>query len=80
MPTKTTPTTCLCGCGTATKGGRFNPGHDAKLKYRLISEALAGKKRAEKELEKFGWLAHLTRKRQQIEAEKLKLQRRNGQI
>ncbi len=22
---------CLCGCGGTTKGGRFKPGHDAKL-------------------------------------------------
>ncbi len=22
---------CLCGCGEATRGGRFRPGHDARL-------------------------------------------------
>jgi hypothetical protein len=22
---------CLCGCGKTTRGGRFKPGHDARL-------------------------------------------------
>lgn len=30
-----TPRECICGCGGQTKGGRFIPGHDAKLKGRL---------------------------------------------
>src|SRR6266446_7613258 len=46
---------CLCGCGGRTKGGRFLPGHDAKLKKALIAEARAGKKRARNKLEKLGW-------------------------
>jgi hypothetical protein len=25
------PRPCLCGCGSMTRGGRFRPGHDAKL-------------------------------------------------
>ena len=25
------PRPCLCGCGGLTRGGRFRPGHDAKL-------------------------------------------------
>ena len=46
---------CLCGCGGRTKGGRFLPGHDAKLKKALIADARAGKKRAANKLEKLGW-------------------------
>lgn len=26
-----TPRACACGCGAQTKGGRFAPGHDARL-------------------------------------------------
>jgi hypothetical protein len=26
-----TPRSCLCGCGETTRGGRFKPGHDARL-------------------------------------------------
>lgn len=26
-----TPRSCLCGCGHTTRGGRFKPGHDARL-------------------------------------------------
>lgn len=47
---------CLCGCGGRTKGGRFLPGHDAKLKKALVADARAGKKRAVNKLEKLGWL------------------------
>ncbi len=32
---------CECGCGEHTGGGRFRPGHDAKLKSRLIKIARA---------------------------------------
>jgi hypothetical protein len=46
---------CLCECGGRTKGGRFLPGHDAKLKKALVADALAGKKRARNKLEKLGW-------------------------
>jgi hypothetical protein len=46
---------CLCGCGGQTKGGRFLPGHDAKLKKVLLTDARAGKKRAVNKLEKLGW-------------------------
>jgi hypothetical protein len=46
---------CLCGCGGQTKGGRFLPGHDAKLKKALVADAVAGKKRAANKLEKLGW-------------------------
>jgi hypothetical protein len=50
---------CLCGCGGRTKGGRFLPGHDAKLKKALVAGARAGKKRARNKLEKLGWLKFL---------------------
>ncbi len=46
---------CLCGCEGQTKGGRFLPGHDAKLKKALVAGARAGKKRAANKLEKLGW-------------------------
>jgi hypothetical protein len=36
-------------------GGRFLPGHDAKLKKALLADARAGKKRAANKLEKLGW-------------------------
>lgn len=32
---------CECGCGEHTRGGRFLPGHDAKLKSKLIKNARA---------------------------------------
>jgi hypothetical protein len=32
---------CLCGCGGRTRGGRFLPGHDAKLKKALVADARA---------------------------------------
>lgn len=34
---------CLCGCGDRTKGGRFIPGHDARLKGKLQTAFRAGK-------------------------------------
>ncbi len=54
---------CLCGCGGRTKGGRFLPGHDAKLKKALVADALAGKKRAANKLEKLGWSWYLDKAR-----------------
>lgn len=36
-PRKSDPKECLCGCGGTTKGGRFLPGHDAKLKSQLMN-------------------------------------------
>ena len=39
--TMKTPQDCACGCGEQTKGGRFRPGHDAKLASRLRKEAAA---------------------------------------
>jgi hypothetical protein len=31
------PQDCLCECGVPTRGGRFNPGHDARLRGRLTA-------------------------------------------
>jgi len=47
---------CQCGCGQLTGGGKFRPGHDAKLKSRLFREMAAGDERAMTELEQRGWL------------------------
>ena len=33
--------TCICGCGEETKGGRFRPGHDQKLRS-AIEDAAGG--------------------------------------
>jgi len=32
---------CICGCGELTKGGRFRPGHDQKLRA-AIEDAAGG--------------------------------------
>jgi hypothetical protein len=45
---------CECGCGEAVRR-RFLPGHDAKLKGRLLAEARAGD-RARQQLARLGWL------------------------
>ena len=66
---------CQCGCGSPTKG-RFAMGHDAKLKSRLITEALehevSNKGRrsspAHKQLAKLGWAAHLDKSRESRKA------------
>ena len=57
---------CECGCGETTKGGRFVPGHDAKLKSALVAAALAGSKRATTRLQKLGWEKFLDAKRQRV--------------
>jgi hypothetical protein len=65
--------TCLCGCGSPTKG-RFVPGHDARLKSRLINTVLDPKshvedrKDAEAELGTLGWADFLTKSRKAREA------------
>jgi hypothetical protein len=41
MPRKLRTIVCYCGCGEETKGGKFRPGHDAKLLSALI-EAIGG--------------------------------------
>jgi hypothetical protein len=45
---------CEC-CGLATKGGKFLPGHDAKLKKILRASARTGDVSAQADLEKRGW-------------------------
>ena len=62
MKTKSNSPKCECGCEATTKGGRFLPGHDAKLKAALIKEALGGSKRAATKLEKLGWKKFLDAK------------------
>lgn len=50
---------CLCGCGKPAKS-RFLPGHDARLKSRLLADWRSGERKlqaaAESELQKLGWL------------------------
>lgn len=62
------PTKCECGCGTDTKGGKFNPGHDAKHKSNLIEAALGGNEAAKAELRDRGWIKFLTKKQETIKA------------
>lgn len=50
-----TPRLCLCGCGGMTRGGRFLPGHDAKLKGRLLRRLADGDEAAMDELTALGW-------------------------
>lgn len=45
---------CEC-CGAATRGGKFLPGHDAKMKSRLRAAAKSGDVAAKSELERRGW-------------------------
>jgi len=33
---------CLCGCRGHTKGGTFLPGHDARLRGKLIRKEIRG--------------------------------------
>lgn len=46
---------CEC-CGAPTKGGRFAPGHDARLKSRLRKASDTGDKAAYKQLVERGWV------------------------
>lgn len=48
-----TPRLCECGCGRPVRR-RFLPGHDARLRSRLLKEARAGSA-ARKELARLGW-------------------------
>jgi hypothetical protein len=48
-----TPGLCECGCGLPVRR-RFLPGHDARLRSRLLREARAGVA-ARKELARLGW-------------------------
>lgn len=69
---------CECGCGEITNGGRFRPGHDAKLKSRLIKEALAGGKRAAAKLEALGWTRFLETKRRLLAQKEAKAAKRKA--
>ena len=40
-PKEREPKACECGCGDLTKGGRFIPGHDARLHSRWNAQAKA---------------------------------------
>jgi hypothetical protein len=51
------PGLCECGCGAAV-AKRFLPGHDAKLKSRLLREARIGEA-ARRELTRLGWIHFL---------------------
>lgn len=60
---KKAPRECTCGCGAMTSGGLFVPGHDAKLRSRLIArireDAPEGDGAAAlAELASYGALAH----------------------
>ena len=39
---KTDRSKCLCGCGQRTKGGTFRPGHDARLRGKLLRREIRG--------------------------------------
>lgn len=65
--------TCECGCGGTTKGGKFLPGHDMKLKGALKRAAAGGDKDAYQELSRRGWLPGQTaprRSKAEIAADK----------
>lgn len=47
---------CECRCGGTTKGGKFIPGHDMKLKGALKRAYAAGDTAAYEELSRRGWL------------------------
>src|ERR1700742_5217582 len=69
---------CECGCGETTNGGRFRPGHDAKLKSQLIKEALGGSKRAATKLEALGWTKFLDAKRSLLAQKEAKAAQREA--
>lgn len=48
------PRACLCGCGAPVRR-RFLPGHDAKLKSRLLRHRDAGDRDAARRLRELGW-------------------------
>jgi hypothetical protein len=52
---------CEC-CGEATRGGRFLPGHDAKLASTLRERVVSGDKEAYAEMQRRGWLSKLPEK------------------
>jgi hypothetical protein len=46
---------CGCGCGKQTKGGKFLPGHDTRLKSSLRRQARQGSQEALDALVAHGW-------------------------
>lgn len=46
---------CECACGGTTRGGRFMPGHDAKLTSLLLAAAKQGDEAAREDLRRRGW-------------------------
>jgi precorrin-8X/cobalt-precorrin-8 methylmutase len=48
------PSPCECGCGIEGPG-RFRPGHDAKLRSRLVKALQAGDDEARQRLAELGW-------------------------
>lgn len=59
-PKAKAPRDCQCGCGGQTKGGRFLPGHDAKLKSALQTEYRGATTKAQrdkvaKRFDELGW-------------------------
>ncbi len=58
LPTPGGSGSCGCGCGASVRR-RFLPGHDAKLKSRLLAARRAGDQAAERRLGELGWLANL---------------------
>lgn len=46
---------CVCGCEGKTKGGRFLPGHDMKLKSALKKDIKAGNEEARAKMIEMGW-------------------------
>ena len=59
MPKTKVPQECECGCDSKTKGGRFLPGHDAKLKSQLLQAIKTGPARtaakARNRMSELGW-------------------------
>lgn len=52
---KPTSGSCEC-CGGVTKGGRFLPGHDARLASKLVQQAVGGDANALEELKARNWV------------------------
>lgn len=55
--TKPANSPCLCGCGATPNklGSRFMPGHDGRMKGRLLAQAKAGSQEARTLLVSLGW-------------------------
>lgn len=58
-PPRPTSGVCECGCEGKTKGGRFVPGHDAKLASRLVALIKEYDRDAFEEMKRRGWLKKL---------------------